>query len=134
MKLNVDAGVKDGGRVSGLGCVVRDHGGRVHYASATVIIRELAPLQLELQAILLGLQVGIQRKFHRFSIESDCLRAIQLIQKKEEGCHDVDCLLDQIRTLLLYDSVDGISFVLREANRVAHVLANYALINKASAM
>uniref|UniRef100_A0A803Q3X2 Reverse transcriptase n=1 Tax=Cannabis sativa TaxID=3483 RepID=A0A803Q3X2_CANSA len=129
MKINVDARVKSGGGVSGIGCVVRESGGRSLYASSTVVNREIAPLQLELQAILLGLQVGIQRKIHRFSIESNYLQAIQLIQRKDEGCLDVDCLLDQIRTLLLYDSVDGISFVFREANRVAHVLGNYALTN-----
>uniref|UniRef100_A0A803PGA4 RNase H type-1 domain-containing protein n=1 Tax=Cannabis sativa TaxID=3483 RepID=A0A803PGA4_CANSA len=134
MKINVDAGVKCGGGVLGIGCVVRDSGGHSQFASSTVITREIAPLQLELQAILLGIQVGIQRKIQRFSIESDCLQAIQLIQKKDEGCHDVDCLLGQIRTLLLYDSCDGISFIFREANRVAHVLANYVLTNKASAM
>uniref|UniRef100_A0A803Q0L5 Reverse transcriptase domain-containing protein n=1 Tax=Cannabis sativa TaxID=3483 RepID=A0A803Q0L5_CANSA len=134
MKINVDARVKSGGGVSGIGCVIRDSGGRTLYASSAVVHQELAPLQLELQAILVGLQVGIHRKIHRFSIESDCLQAVQLIQRKDEGCFDVDCLLDQIRTLLLYDSVDGISFVFREANRVAYVLANYALVNKASAM
>ncbi|KAM6559244.1 hypothetical protein CsatA_028483 [Cannabis sativa] len=132
--VNVDAGVKTGAGCSGLGCVMRDETGHALYASATVLPREQSPLHLELLAILWGIQAGLQRRILRFSIESDCLEAIKLIQKKEDGCRDVDCLLDQIRGLLSHDCVIGISFVFREANKVAHVLANYALVHKASAM
>ncbi|KAM6592314.1 hypothetical protein CsatA_000017 [Cannabis sativa] len=107
---------------------------KVLYASATVLPREQSPLQLALLAILWGIQAGMQRRIPRFSIESDCLEVVQLIQKKEDGCRDVDCLLDQIRVLLSHDCVIGISFVFREANKVAHVLANHALVHKASAM
>uniref|UniRef100_A0A803P9M1 CCHC-type domain-containing protein n=1 Tax=Cannabis sativa TaxID=3483 RepID=A0A803P9M1_CANSA len=55
VKINVDAGVKGGGGV-GIGCVARDSRGRSQFASSIVINREIAPLQLELRAILLGLR------------------------------------------------------------------------------
>uniref|UniRef100_A0A803QHJ7 Piwi domain-containing protein n=1 Tax=Cannabis sativa TaxID=3483 RepID=A0A803QHJ7_CANSA len=134
VKINVDTGVKKGAGYSGLGCVIRGEQGDVLFASSTAIPREYSPLQLELMAILKGIQAGLQRHIMHFSIESDCLEAIQLIQKKEDGCRDVDCLLEQIRLLLSHDSVIGISFVFRETNKVAHVLANYALVHKVSAM
>uniref|UniRef100_A0A803QQT2 Reverse transcriptase zinc-binding domain-containing protein n=1 Tax=Cannabis sativa TaxID=3483 RepID=A0A803QQT2_CANSA len=132
--INVDAGVKQGGLISGLGYVVRDAAGVVLSAAATVLQQELPPLQLELMAIKKGIQVGIQQRLQRFSVETDCLQAVHLIQNKENGCRDIDGLLNHIRALISYDSFVGISFVFREANRVAHALANYALVHKASAM
>uniref|UniRef100_A0A803QJV0 Reverse transcriptase n=1 Tax=Cannabis sativa TaxID=3483 RepID=A0A803QJV0_CANSA len=95
---------------------------------------EASPLRVELQAIQLGLRTGIQRRFNRFSVESDCREAIHLIHNKEEACRDIDGMLTNIRDLMLDASVVGISFVYREANEVANVLANYALINKVRAM
>uniref|UniRef100_A0A803P6S3 RNase H type-1 domain-containing protein n=1 Tax=Cannabis sativa TaxID=3483 RepID=A0A803P6S3_CANSA len=134
VKINVDAGVKQGGHCSGLGCVARDRAGVVRYAAATVVQQALPPLQLELMAICRGLQLGIQQRYEQFSIESDCLQAVNLIQKKEDGCRDIDGLLHQIRSLMCHVNFVGISFVFREANRVAHELANYALVHKASAI
>uniref|UniRef100_A0A803Q185 RNase H type-1 domain-containing protein n=1 Tax=Cannabis sativa TaxID=3483 RepID=A0A803Q185_CANSA len=118
VKINVDASVKTGAGYSGLGCVIRGEQGDVLFASSTAIQREYSPLQLELMAILKGIQVGLQRHIRHFSIELDCLEAIQLIHKKEDGCRDVDCLLEQIRLLLSHESVIGISFVFREANKL----------------
>uniref|UniRef100_A0A803PJ37 RNase H type-1 domain-containing protein n=1 Tax=Cannabis sativa TaxID=3483 RepID=A0A803PJ37_CANSA len=59
---------------------------------------------------------------------------VNLVMKEEEGCRDVDGLIAQIKWLLQNERVAGISFAFREANQVAHILANDALINKASAM
>uniref|UniRef100_A0A803PLS0 Reverse transcriptase zinc-binding domain-containing protein n=1 Tax=Cannabis sativa TaxID=3483 RepID=A0A803PLS0_CANSA len=132
--INVDAGVKQGGLLSGLGYVMRDSAGAILSATATVLQQELPPLQLELMAIKRGIQAGIQRRLQRFSVETDCLQAVQLIQNKENGCRGVDGLLDQIRALISHYSFVGISFVFREAYRVAHALANYTLVHKDSAI
>uniref|UniRef100_A0A803PI64 Reverse transcriptase domain-containing protein n=1 Tax=Cannabis sativa TaxID=3483 RepID=A0A803PI64_CANSA len=109
--INVDAGVKPGGLHSGLGNVMRDSAGAVLCAAATVLQQELPPLQLVLMAIKKGLQAGLQRRLRRFNVETDCLQAVQLIQNKENGCRDVDGLLDQIRALFSHDSCVDISFV-----------------------
>uniref|UniRef100_A0A803PWX1 Reverse transcriptase domain-containing protein n=1 Tax=Cannabis sativa TaxID=3483 RepID=A0A803PWX1_CANSA len=133
-KVNVDAGIKAGENLAGLSSVVRDHEGRVMVAATRFVEKKTSPLQGELQAILLGIQTGIQRNLPSFSVESDCLQAVNLVMKEEEGCRDVDGLIAQIKELLQHDRVAGVFFVFREANQVAHVLANDALINKASAM
>uniref|UniRef100_A0A803NS66 RNase H type-1 domain-containing protein n=1 Tax=Cannabis sativa TaxID=3483 RepID=A0A803NS66_CANSA len=114
--------------------VVRDHDGRVCVAAATVVRKEYSPLQAELAAILAGLQTGIQRRLPSFTMETDCLQAVNLVLQDEDGCRDVDGLIAHIKCLLQDVRVSGISFVYREANQVAHVLANEALTNKASVM
>ncbi|XP_030479536.2 uncharacterized protein LOC115696789 [Cannabis sativa] len=133
-KINVDAGVKVGAGVASTSLVVRDYVGAIHSAAATVVMQEMTPLQAELQAIARGLQAGIQCQLSAFSVESDCLQVVKLVQQEEGGCRDVDGVLAHIKSLLQNVRVRGLSFVFREANQVAHVLANEALNNKASAM
>ncbi|XP_060972579.1 uncharacterized protein LOC133038438 [Cannabis sativa] len=101
---------------------------------APIVRKELSPLHAELTAIADGLKVRLQQQLPSFTVESDCLQAVNLVLKDEGGCRDVDGLITHIRSLLQDVRVHGISFVYREANQVAHVLANEALINKASAM
>uniref|UniRef100_A0A803PM68 RNase H type-1 domain-containing protein n=1 Tax=Cannabis sativa TaxID=3483 RepID=A0A803PM68_CANSA len=134
-KVNVDAGVKvGGGGYTSFSSVVRDHTGRVCAANATVVRKVYSPLHAELVAISAGLQAGIHTRLPSFIVETDCLQAVNLVQQEEEGCRDLDGLIAHIKCLLQDVRVGGINFVYREANQVAHVLANEALTNKASAM
>uniref|UniRef100_A0A803PV25 Reverse transcriptase domain-containing protein n=1 Tax=Cannabis sativa TaxID=3483 RepID=A0A803PV25_CANSA len=132
--INVDAGVKVGEGLASVSSVMRDHEGRVKVAAVRVVEKELSPLHAELTAIADGIKAGLQQKLPSFHVETDCLQAVNLVLKDDGGCRDVDGLVTQIRCLLQDVRVHGISFVYREANQFAHVLANEALINKASAM
>uniref|UniRef100_A0A803Q554 RNase H type-1 domain-containing protein n=1 Tax=Cannabis sativa TaxID=3483 RepID=A0A803Q554_CANSA len=96
-KINVDAGVKVGEGIAGLSSVVRDDEGRVVAAANRYVQKNIMPLQEELQAILMGLQAGIQRSLPSFSVESDCLQAVHLVMHEKEGCRDVDGLIAQIK-------------------------------------
>uniref|UniRef100_A0A803Q154 Reverse transcriptase domain-containing protein n=1 Tax=Cannabis sativa TaxID=3483 RepID=A0A803Q154_CANSA len=116
------------------GVVVRDERGMVRFASATAVRFVGSPLVAELMAIREGLLAGIQRRLPRFHVQTDCLQAVRLLQGEEVGCREEDGLIMEIQRLLQHGSVSGLQFVFREVNVVAHVLANYALVNKVSAM
>uniref|UniRef100_A0A803Q8A7 RNase H type-1 domain-containing protein n=1 Tax=Cannabis sativa TaxID=3483 RepID=A0A803Q8A7_CANSA len=133
-KINVDAGVKGGEGLASVSSFVRDHDGRVSGAVVWVVRKELTPLHAELTTIAGGLKVGLHQRLPSFTVETNCLQAVNLVLKDEGGCRDVDGLITHIRSLLQDVRVHGISFVYRKANQVAHVLANETLINKASAM
>ena len=65
-----------------MGCVVRDHRGEVVGASATLIEGVDSTLTAECRAIHAGLQFLQTKGWSVSSMESDCLRATQLVNRK----------------------------------------------------
>uniref|UniRef100_A0A803P0Z7 RNase H type-1 domain-containing protein n=1 Tax=Cannabis sativa TaxID=3483 RepID=A0A803P0Z7_CANSA len=66
LMLNVDARVREGLGEANISMVMRDQQGRSQFAAATFVAREMTPLQAKLQAIIAGIQTGIQQRFCRF--------------------------------------------------------------------
>uniref|UniRef100_A0A803NSE2 RNase H type-1 domain-containing protein n=1 Tax=Cannabis sativa TaxID=3483 RepID=A0A803NSE2_CANSA len=132
--INVDACHRMEDKSATTGIVIRGNDGVVQDVRPPVTPITTSPLIAELYAIRDGIRTGIQRRLPRFRIESNCLCAVQLILDKEEGCQDVDGLLHEVRLLTQHPSVAEIKFVYRECNQVAHLLANYDLVNKVSVM
>uniref|UniRef100_A0A803NG60 RNase H type-1 domain-containing protein n=1 Tax=Cannabis sativa TaxID=3483 RepID=A0A803NG60_CANSA len=132
--VNVDAGFSLQGDGAATGVVLRDGAGAVRFAAATVVRYASSPLVAELLAIRDGITAAIQRRVSLFEVRSDCLQAVRLINGAEVGCRQEDGLIVEIQSLLQHRSVTGVRFVYREANVVAHILANYTLSNKVSAM
>uniref|UniRef100_A0A803PU27 Reverse transcriptase n=1 Tax=Cannabis sativa TaxID=3483 RepID=A0A803PU27_CANSA len=121
VKVNVDAGLREKEGYVAVSCVVRGHEGKVSFATAKIVKQRLTSLMAKLLAIKERFKVGIQRGFHNFMVESECLRDVQLLQ-----------LLHQIRLLMQHPNVSDLSFVYKEANHVAPILANQAFLFKVS--
>ena len=56
-------------------------------------------------------------------MESDCLKAVEMVNKEFEGCNDLDPLVQNIKWRRTVSNCKAIQFIYREANRVAHLLA-----------
>ena len=82
LKLNVDAAWEERTGRGAMGCVVRDHRGEVVGVSATLIEGVDSVLTAECRAIHCGLQFLQDRGWRVSSMESDCLRATQLVNSK----------------------------------------------------
>uniref|UniRef100_A0A803PVT4 RNase H type-1 domain-containing protein n=1 Tax=Cannabis sativa TaxID=3483 RepID=A0A803PVT4_CANSA len=121
-------------RGAATGVVIRDAEGVVSFASATVVRFAGTPLVAELMAIRDGIKAAIQRRVVLFEVQSDFLQAVHLINEAEVGCWQEGGLIVEIQRLLQHHSTNGVRFVFQEENVVAHVLANYALTYKVSAM
>ena len=83
IKINVDASFSSTARISTLGAVASNSEAEVGFWAITRIEEVESPIQAELYAILLGLQVARERNFENIQPESDCLKAVKEILKKD---------------------------------------------------
>ncbi|XP_074314098.1 uncharacterized protein LOC141649304 [Silene latifolia] len=95
VKVNVDAGVKEGEGVS-LGVVCRDGSGRVLWGLSCVQEKVWEAQVAEAVAVLEGIK-GASRKGHsRIIMESDCLQVIEALKRKSKGRSVLSLVLDDI--------------------------------------
>ncbi|XP_074282725.1 uncharacterized protein LOC141607267 [Silene latifolia] len=125
VKLNIDAGVKEGWGM-GVGVVCRGNNGEVVWGLSEHRREELEPKLAESMAILEGIKEARSRGHSNIIIESDCKSVIDALKKKEHGQSDFHLILDDIFYFCsAFNSVIW-SFVSRKLNSVAHELAHYS--------
>ena len=125
LKLNCDASVVNGGEQVGIGVVVRGCSGDLRVAVGERCYGRLSPLAAELQAIIMGLELMLERRWVPDGVEIDCLEAVRLVNGDEQAfafAHD-GVLVERVRQLLSSLGLHGISHIPRGANGVAHAVA-----------
>ncbi|XP_074298977.1 uncharacterized protein LOC141629967 [Silene latifolia] len=123
VKINVDAGVKEGVG-TGLGAVCRDEHGEVLWC-VTSQCREVSdPSSAEAMAILLGLEEARRRGCAHIMMESDCFNVVEALKQRKKGRSDLYLILDDILHLCSSFRFVEWSFVRRAFNLVAHELAH----------
>ncbi|XP_074293665.1 uncharacterized protein LOC141620782 [Silene latifolia] len=123
VKINVDAGVKEGEGVSS-GAVCRDGGGAVMWGIMVVREEEWDPKFAEAMAVHDGLEEAKARGIQQVVVESDCIQVIEALKDKRSGRSSFSLLVDDI--LLLCNSFQAVvwSHTSRINNSVAHALAH----------
>ncbi|XP_074318863.1 uncharacterized protein LOC141655696 [Silene latifolia] len=123
VKLNVDAGVKDGVGV-GVGVVCRDSSGKVLWGM-THNRREVWEAHVaEAVAVLEGLEQAREAGHDRVVVESDCSQVIEALKQRKTGQSLFSLVLDDILRLCSSFSSVVWSFISRKNNVVAHTLAH----------
>ncbi|KAL6225195.1 hypothetical protein ACLB2K_004046 [Fragaria x ananassa] len=79
----------------------------------------------ELLAILIGIEVVIQRGWQVERIEADCLEAVNLMNETWECFAEDGVSVEKIRMLLSEVSRDVIVYTTRSTNVVAHSIAQF---------
>ncbi|XP_074313416.1 uncharacterized protein LOC141648587 [Silene latifolia] len=123
VKINTDAGVIEGVG-TGMGVVARTHGGLFAWA---VTLQERSILDVkraEAEAIFIGMKEARSRGHARIIVESDCLAVIKDLQDKKKGRADIFRIYDDILSLCNSFTSVVFSFVRRESNCVAHLVAH----------
>jgi ribonuclease HI len=123
LKANVDAAWDSTTRRGGIGVVVRDHQGKPVLTDWRFIPGCAGAEDAEALACLEGLKHLIALNGRSSVLESDCLRAVQVLT-----CNDMDksnswCIYSESRELLKVFSSIRIAKVDRMCNSVAHSLA-----------
>ena len=123
--MNVDGAVSFANHASAVGIITRDSGGfAIHCRN--IRLGFMSPLFTELQAILSGLHLIIDKKWSQVSMESDSKFAVEICNSNILWTGQHQTLVERIR-LLLSTTETTLSFIPREANSCADWLAKNGL-------
>ncbi|OMO52016.1 reverse transcriptase [Corchorus capsularis] len=124
VKINTDVAFCSSSGEAGLGVVIRDSAGKIIICASRCLNFIADSLYAEVHALLFGFELAIEHGIERCIFESDSLLPITQINKKDpifwEGGH----LIEEIRDLATLFDDYTFQFVHREANILAHNLAN----------
>ncbi|XP_074298887.1 uncharacterized protein LOC141629856 [Silene latifolia] len=123
VKINTDAGVIEGVG-TGLGVVARTHGDSFAWAVTMQERLTFDVKRAEAEAIFLGMKEVRSRGHTRIIVESDCWSVIKDLQDKKKGRADIFRIYDDILSLCNSFISLVFSFVRRESNCVAHLVAH----------
>ncbi|XP_074288083.1 uncharacterized protein LOC141613242 [Silene latifolia] len=123
VKINVDAGVKEGEGVS-LGIVCRDDRGAVLWGISVVQDHIWEPHVAEAVAVFEGVKEAKRRGYRDIVVESDCAQVIEALNKKQTGRSSFMLVLDEILCVSEFFNSIVWLFSSRVNNSVAHALAH----------
>ncbi|XP_074270893.1 uncharacterized protein LOC141594802 [Silene latifolia] len=122
VKINVDAGVKDGEGMT-TGAVCRDSNGDVMWGVSIGREQQWEVLVAEACAVLDGLEEVVRRGIQNVEVESDCLQVIEALKERKTGRSGFALLIEDIlECSFKLQSVIWLH-VSRNNNCVAHALA-----------
>ncbi|KAH6772289.1 hypothetical protein C2S51_010693 [Perilla frutescens var. frutescens] len=119
-RLDVDAAFQEERGRFGVGCVVRDWKGRIRATLVNPIQRTTSVLDAELNAVLYGVGLCLQKNLVPFVVYSDSILAIRLLENGEEGKEYIERELSPLAEVIQNGFIIGFRHMLREANSVAH--------------
>jgi hypothetical protein len=129
-KLNADGAYDPAS--AGAGMVLRDSSGKMIYAVCRHLEQCRDATEAELMAIEEGLKLALQWSNLEFSLETDCLEALELIKERTPNlsayAFRVNVIRDLIRERNTYIAKIG-----RVANGVGHSLARMGRVQKRTA-
>jgi ribonuclease HI len=107
------------------GICIRDSYG--HFVKAYATRKEGTPdiAEAEAQGVLEALRwlSSMHMENDIIELESDCLQVVQAINRQQNNTSEFGIIIDMCRSLLVTNNNWKVSYVRRQANRVAHELA-----------
>lgn len=122
-KLNVDASVIANNHSFSMGMILRDHNGKFCKAKTVRRIGDVSVFEAEAQGVLEALKWIIELGVHEVELESDSKLTVNAIVGNTPNYLEVGNILQECRELMKDRPDLMVSFVRKQANRVAHLLA-----------
>ncbi|XP_074318707.1 uncharacterized protein LOC141655530 [Silene latifolia] len=123
MKINTDAGVKEGEGFS-VGVLCRDEAGSCLWGVSVVQEQRWEPQMANVAAVLEGVAEAARRGHTRIVVESDCMPVIEALRRKDSGRSILSLIYDDIHSFCSAFISVSWSFTNRMNNSVAHCLAH----------
>ncbi|CAL1392116.1 unnamed protein product [Linum trigynum] len=127
-KLNSDAGCSGKGEV-GMGFIIRDWNGKMILAGSRTVKAGWSPEIAEGMALKFGLEKAKDKGLRVIQVESDCQRLINILNGRENSRTEIESVCSSLISAGSEVNVVDWSFVYREANGVAHLLAHFFPFN-----
>ncbi|XP_074323179.1 uncharacterized protein LOC141660115 [Apium graveolens] len=123
LKINVDAHIVLGNPWFSCGLVLRDHGGNFIAARARRFAGVVPVVEAEAIAILEATRWASLLDLQHVDVESDSLISVQAINKTSENYLEAGVVFQECRDVLRARSDIVLSFIKKQANKVAHSVA-----------
>lgn len=137
VKVNCDATIFTGSQQFGVGWIARDDKGdlicaksvclsgcpEIHHAEAIGIWEALSWIKLQIDSLAEDSGYSMPKKF---TVESDCVVAVNAVLKKEKIYSPFGSVVDDCRSILRYYNNIDIVCVKRSGNRAADLLARWS--------
>lgn len=123
LKLNTDTAIRVGSDSFSIGLVLRDHSGSFVAGKVASFSGNYTVLEAEVSAIYEGLKWLGSLPYQQVVVESDSLLAVQAIRSSSGNLLEVGHIVESCRTYIRSRAGFSISFVKRQANKAAHVMA-----------
>jgi len=127
IKCNMDAAIFQNNAVAGYGICYRNSEGELLLGKSAIIHSSLSVLEAEAIALLEAMKLSISSRFHHVYYETDSKILTKAILSNTIHHNEFGDLVAQCRNLLITNSGFKVSFIRRQANRVAHSIARASL-------
>ena len=123
LKINIDASFRETTKEAVLGVDGKDETSKICFCARSKRYGIQFPLQAELLAIWLGLEIALANEFKAIHVEIDSLLDVQEIEKGENSSCEWGCIVMDICFVFHFCEVGLVSHVRRTFNFCAHNLA-----------
>lgn len=123
LKVNADASVFTGSLSYSVGMVLRDHTGGFCKARNLRKNGEVSVFEAETEGVLAAIRWVMELCISNVAVESDSMLTVQALRNGTQNFLEVGNILQESRILLESRPDIVVSFVKKQANKVAHLLA-----------
>ncbi|XP_024640655.1 uncharacterized protein [Medicago truncatula] len=129
LKCNVDASFHRASDRAGISCCVRNDAGLFVSALTSWMRPKLSPHEGEALGLWHAMSWALSSGFHNVIFETDSKMLVDVVHSDNAGISEFYVIVSKIRGLLALHYNFEVKFVRRQANMVAHTLANVAILN-----
>ncbi|XP_035546313.1 uncharacterized protein LOC118348520 [Juglans regia] len=127
IKVNWDSAVDKTEGFIRVGVVVRDNAGHTIATKRTKKHLFPDPALAEAYGALIAVQFGLELGLSQVIIEGDSLQVINALKREEERCNSASMFVEEAKHLLNFFAKWEVSYVRRNGNYIAHLLAKNTL-------
>lgn len=124
--VNVDAGFDENGGCGSVGSVIRDCSGGFLAAAHSFVLHLVDAQMAEAYALKEGLMLAQRIGCNKLIIQSDCMEVVQIMQDRGFSANSAAPIYDECNIMWSGFQEISIEHCSREANQVAHSLAQRA--------
>ena len=127
IKCNVDAAIFNANTIMGYEICFRNSTGNFLLGKSDLNYSYVTVLQAEAISLLESIKMAISKAFHYVMFETDNKILVDLLKSTNPPINEIGDLVFEGKTLLLNNSDYVVSFVRRQANKVAHNISRVVL-------